>query len=146
MLHPPFHATINLIESLAEVEYHWSSSYTGHETDNAIMLASSSQMLIGTEPSIVPRSWKTSIIDRCKNGNPKLMPPSRQQYRLGSQCLHWQCPSRETLGCTPSFTDNGTKRCWRCRTAGGLATLSTSNCRCAVYRILLDSTLLHKRY
>lgn len=122
---------------LAEIECHWSSSYTGHETDDPIMLTSSSRILIGTEPSIAPcfivneecpaqiaaiqarirpqlqpagahnahctleswnvrmqanvgsyvqaggelkwkrtpaRTWKTSIIDRCKYGKPKLMP------------------------------------------------------------------------
>lgn len=123
--------------SLAEIECHWSRSYTGHEREDPIMLTSSSRILIGTEPSIAPcftvneacpaqidaiqarirpqlqpagahnahrtleswnvrmqanmgsyvqaggelkwkrtpaRSWKTSIIDRCKNGKPKLMP------------------------------------------------------------------------
>lgn len=37
-------------QSLEEIECHWSSSYTGYETDNPIQLRSSSRILIGTEP------------------------------------------------------------------------------------------------
>lgn len=40
--------------SLAEIECHWSSSYAGHEAENPILLTSSSQILIGTEPTIAP--------------------------------------------------------------------------------------------
>ncbi|CEJ56348.1 hypothetical protein PMG11_02556 [Penicillium brasilianum] len=37
-------------QSLKEIECHWSSSYTGYETEHPIQLRSSSRILIGTEP------------------------------------------------------------------------------------------------
>ncbi|KAJ5390184.1 uncharacterized protein N7496_001252 [Penicillium cataractarum] len=37
-------------QSLEEIECHWTSSYTGYETESPILLRSSSRILIGTEP------------------------------------------------------------------------------------------------
>lgn len=37
-------------QSLTEIECHWTSSYTGYETENPILLRSSSRILFGTEP------------------------------------------------------------------------------------------------
>ncbi|KAF3386511.1 hypothetical protein F1880_000969 [Penicillium rolfsii] len=50
-------------KSLAEIECHWSRSYTGYETANPILLRSSSRILIGTGPST---TTGLSVNEQCR--------------------------------------------------------------------------------